>query len=205
MRIRRPIVDPVSYRQTYVSHRDRRTVARPPYRVQRGTNIGSQGEGFMSENAMGRRQALRGAGIAAGGVAVAGLATATPATADSGGGLLGSWLCVRQDDGSPDKVRLVLSFAGGGVIVSHDISPAGPPFTGTWASQGKSFRLTMWTGAAGEEGPESVGPTIRVRAWGSVSHGKLTATYRFTVFAPLSETQVVASGTGKLSGHRISA
>lgn len=159
----------------------------------------------MKENAIGRRQALRGAGIAAGGVAVAGLATAAPAMADSGGGLLGSWMCVRQDDGSTDKTRLVLSFAGGGVLVSHDISPAGPPFTGAWSSQGKSFRLTMWTGAAGEQGPDSVGPTIRVRAWGSISHGRLTAKYQFTVFAPMSETQVVDSGTGKLTGRRITA
>jgi hypothetical protein len=161
----------------------------------------------MSENAFGRRQALRGAGIAAGGVAVAGLATAAPASADSGEshGLLGSWMCVRQDTGSPDKIRLVLSFAGGGVVVSHDISPAGPPLTGTWSSEGKSFRLTMWTGQAGDQGPASVGPTIRVRAWGSVSHGKLTAKYQVTVFAPMSETQVVDSGTGTVTGRRISA
>ena len=103
----------------------------------------------MSENAVGRRQALRGAGIAAGGVAIAGLATATPAIAGNDNGLLGSWICVRQDDGTTDKVRLVLSFAGGGVFVSHDISPAGPPFTGTWSSKGKSFRATFWTGFRG--------------------------------------------------------
>ena len=112
----------------------------------------------MSENAVGRRQALRGAGIAAGGVAIAGLATATPAMAGNDNGLLGSWMCVRQDDGTTDMVRLVLSFAGGGVFVSHDISPAGPPFTGTWSSKGKSFRATFWTGFPGEQGPDSVGP-----------------------------------------------
>ncbi|GAA1139137.1 hypothetical protein GCM10009630_42620 [Kribbella jejuensis] len=161
----------------------------------------------MSENAFGRRQALRGAGIAAGGVAAAGLATAAPAMADGGhgNGLLGSWMCVRQDTGSSDKIRLVLSFAGGGVVLSHDISPAGPPFTGTWAAQGKSFRLTMWTGATGNQGPGSVGPTIRVRAWGSVSHGRLTAKYQVTVFAPMSETQVIDSATGTVTGRRISA
>ena len=49
-------------------------------------------------------------------------ATATPAMADDNG-LSGSWMCRRQDDGSTDKVRLILSFAAGGVIVSHDISP----------------------------------------------------------------------------------
>ena len=159
----------------------------------------------MVENAMGRRQALRGAGIAAGGVAIAGLAAATPAEADSGNGLLGSWMCVRQDDGSPDKVRLVVSFAGGGVIVTHDISPAGPPFTGTWARHGKWFQATFWTGFPGEQGPDSVGPTARVKVRGSVSHGTLTATYRFTVFAPGSVTEVLESGTGKVTGRRISA
>jgi len=159
----------------------------------------------MSENAMGRRQALRGAGIAAGGVAIAGLATATPAVADNDNGLLGSWLCVRQDDGTPDKIRLVLSFASGDVIVSHDISPAGPPFTGTWSRRGKSFRATFWTGLPGERGPDSVGPTIRVQLRGALSHGSISATYRFTVFAPGSITQVVDSGTGRLTGRRISA
>lgn len=158
----------------------------------------------MSENAVGRRQALRGAGIAAGGVAIAGLATATPAMADDSG-LSGSWMCRRQDDGSTDKVRLILSFAAGGVIVSHDISPAGPPFTGTWSKRGKWFQATFWTGFPGEQGPESVGPTVRVQLRGSVSHGKLSATYRFTVYAPNSETQVVETGTGKVTGRRISA
>jgi len=154
---------------------------------------------------MGRRQALRGAGIAAGGVAIAGLATATPAVADNDNGLLGSWLCVRQDDGTPDKIRLVLSFASGDVIVSHDISPAGPPFTGTWSRRGKSFRATFWTGLPGGPQPDSIGPTVRVKLQGTLSHGRITATYRFTVFAPGSDTKVLDSGTGKLTGRRISA
>ena len=159
----------------------------------------------MSENAMGRRQALRGAGIAAGGVAIAGLATATPAMADNDNGLLGSWMCVRQDDDTPDEIRLVLSFAGGGVFLSHDISPAGPPFTGTWSRQGKSFQATFWTGFAGEQGPGSVGPTIRVQAEGVLSHGTISATYRITVFAPGSDTEIVQTITGTVTGSRINA
>lgn len=158
----------------------------------------------MSENAMGRRQALRGAGMAAGGVAIAGLATATPADA-ADNGVLGSWMCRRQDDGSPDKVRLVLSFAAGGVFLSHDISPAGPPFTGTWSRHGKSFQATFWTGLPGDQGPGSVGPTVRVRLRGVLSHGKISGTYRVTVFAPNSETEVIESATGKLTGRRIDA
>ena len=157
----------------------------------------------MSENTVGRRSALRGAGMAAGGVAIAGLATATPAMADNG--LLGSWMCVRQDDGSPDKIRVVVSFADGGVIVTHDISPAGPPFTGTWSRNGNWFQATFWTGFPGEQGPESVGPTARVRLKGKVSGGTLTASYRFSVFAPGSDTEVVETGSGKLTGRRINA
>jgi hypothetical protein len=31
-------------------------------------------------------------------------------------------------------VKAVLSVAGGGAFVEHDINPAGPPFAGTWAN-----------------------------------------------------------------------
>jgi hypothetical protein len=75
-----------------------------------------------------------------------------------------------------------------------EISPAGPPFTGTWSSRGKSFRATFWTGTAGDQGPDSVGPTIRVQLRGALSRGTISATYRFTVFAPGSFTQVLDSG-----------
>jgi hypothetical protein len=112
---------------------------------------------------------------------------------------------VRQDDGTTDKVRLVLSFADGGVFVSHDISPAGPPFTGTWSGRGKSFRATFWTGFPGEQGPDSVGNTVRVQLRGTLSHGMISGTYRVTVFAPGSATEVVDTITGKLTGRRISA
>ncbi|GAA1580813.1 hypothetical protein GCM10009804_41770 [Kribbella hippodromi] len=158
----------------------------------------------MRENAIGRRQALRGAGIAAGGVAVAGLA-ATPAMADDGNGLQGSWMCLRQDTGTTAKIRLVVSFCGGGVFISHDISPAGPPFTGTWSSHGEWFEATFWTGSSGAQGPNSVGPAIRVQLRGSVSRGKLSGTYRVTVYAPGSITQVIASNTGTVTGRRIAA
>jgi hypothetical protein len=138
-------------------------------------------------------------------VAIAGLATGPAMANDDGGGLLGSWMCVRQDDGSPDEIRLVLSFALGGVFVSHDISPAGPPFTGSWSGRGKSFRATFWTGFPGEQGPESVGPTVRVRLSGTVTKGHLAGTYRVTVFAPGSDSEVLESGTGKVTGRRINA
>jgi hypothetical protein len=120
---------------------------------------------------MGRRQALRGAGVAAGGVAVAGLG-AVPAMADSDNGLLGSWMVVKQDDGYPDKTRAVHSYADGGVFQYHAISPAGPPATGTWSRNGKSFRATFWTGFPGDP----VGPTVRVQLVGTLQNGEIAGT-----------------------------
>jgi len=158
----------------------------------------------MSENAVGRRQALRGAGIAAGGVAIAGLATATPAMAGNDNGLFGSWMCVRQDDGTTDKVRLVLSFAAGDVVIEHDISPAGPPFTGSWERRGDHrFRATFWSGFPGDEGPGSSGPTIRIRLTGRVARDNISGTFTFTVFAPTGEQLESADGT--FTGTRIDA
>ncbi len=161
----------------------------------------------MDERTLGRRQMLRGAGVvaAAGGAAVAGIGVASPAMAsnDDGGGLSGSWMITRQDDGDPTQVQGVLSFAGGGVIVEHDIGPAGPPFTGTWARRGGGFRATFWSGFPGEGGPGSPGVTVRVRLIGRVEHRTISGTYTVAVFDP-SGAQV-ESGTGRLSGRPINA
>jgi len=160
----------------------------------------------MSERTVGRRQVLRGAGVAAGGVAVAGLGLASPAMAseNDNGGLAGSWLITRQDDGDPAKTQAVLSFAGGGVVVEHDIQPAGPPFTGTWARRDDDrFRATFWSGFPGQGGPGSPGDTVRVRLMGRVEDGRLSGTYTVAVFDPTG-AQVFA-GTGSFSGRRINA
>lgn len=160
----------------------------------------------MGERTLGRRQVLGGAGVvAAGGAAVAGLGLASPAMAsDDGGGLTGSWMITRQDDGDPNKVQAVLSFAGGGVIVEHDISPAGPPFTGTWARRaGGRFRATFWSGFPGEGGPGSPGVTVRVRVVGRVEHRTISATYAVAVFDPIGAQ--IDSATGTFSGTPINA
>ncbi|HEY2043445.1 MAG TPA: twin-arginine translocation signal domain-containing protein [Jatrophihabitans sp.] len=160
----------------------------------------------MSEkHAIGRRQVLTGAGVAAG-VAVAGLGFASPADASDGqgSGLSGSWLIVRQDDGTPAKIKAVFSFAGGSVLIEHDINPAGPPFTGTWAaSEGNRFRATMWSGTTGQ-GPNQPGPTVRVKLRGQKSHNTISGKYTFTAFDPTSNA-VVQSGTGTFTGSPISA
>jgi hypothetical protein len=167
----------------------------------------------MSDHTMGRRQMLRSAGVAVGGVAVTSLAFASPAQAstdkvgdrgDRGDSLSGSWLITRQDDtGDTTKVTGVLSFAAGGVIIEHDISPAGPPFTGSWAARDNhGFRATLWSGFPGE-GPGSPGVSVRVRLIGSVKRGTLTATYTVAVFDPNGVQ--VDSTTGSLSGQKIAA
>ena len=161
----------------------------------------------MSERVMGRRQVLLGAGVAAGGVALTGL-SASPAAADEdkGHGLSGSWLVTRQDDppGDPTVVKAVFSFADGDVLVEHDINPAGPPFTGTWASRRHDeFTATIWSGFAGGPGG-GAGPTIRVRLRGAANHDALSGTYDFAVFDPVTDAEI-DSGTGTFSGSRIDA
>ena len=164
----------------------------------------------MGEQSLGRRQVLRGAGVVAAGgaavTAVTGLGLASPAMAsDDGGsgGLAGSWMVTRQDDGDPTEVQAVFSFAGGGVFVEHDIQPAGPPFTGTWArGSGGRFRATIWSGFPGE-GPGSPGVAVRVRLVGRLEHRTISGTYTATVFDPTGAP--VESNTGRFSGHPISA
>jgi len=119
----------------------------------------------MGEDSVGRRNVLRGAGVTAGGVALSGVALASPASAGeshSEGHLSGSWRTnVHNDDG--DESVSILSFAAGQVCVVHDISPAGPPFTGTWRSgRHGSFRATVLTGFAGD-GPNAPGPVIELK------------------------------------------
>lgn len=161
----------------------------------------------MDEPVMNRRGVLRGAG-AVGAVALAGVAAASPAVASGNGdrGASGSWMITHQDDppGDQTPVMGVASFAEGGVLISHDISPAGPPGTGTWARQGDDrFKGTFWSGQPGEGGPGSPGFTVRIQIRGRVLKDKISGTYRFSVFNPAGS--VDTSGTGTFSGHRIEA
>jgi hypothetical protein len=161
----------------------------------------------MDEPTMNRRGVLRGAG-AVSAVALAGVAGASPALAAEKGerGVTGSWLITRRDDppGEPTRVRGVVSFAEGSVLISHDISPAGPPGTGTWVRQGGGrFKGTFWTGFPGDGGPGSPGPTLRVKIRGRVSKDMISGTYRFTLFAPTGAE--IDSGTGTFSGERLEA
>lgn len=157
----------------------------------------------MNERALGRRQLLMGAGVAAGGVVATGVGLAGPAAASDGHRLTGSWLAYRRDDGDEMSVQLVISFAGSDVILTQDIQPAGPTFTGTVSRHGSSFQATIWSGFPGED-PEEPGVTVRVTLEGGVHDGTLSGTYTVTVFD--STGAEVDSVTGTIfDGHRIDA
>ena len=88
----------------------------------------------------------------------------------------------------------------------HAISPAGPPATGTWSRHRRvvpSDLLDQFPGAIKDPGRS--GRQLDCGSWGTLQNGKISGTYRFTLFAPTSEPAVVESGTGKVSGRRISA
>lgn len=160
----------------------------------------------MAGNTIDRRRLLHGAGAAAGGAAVAGMSVMAtqPAAAGSGSKRLeGSWL-VEVPAGGPTGGPLlsVGSFADGGVAITHDIRPAGPPFTGSWAQTGSRWRATLWSGFPGEGGPGSAGPTARLRLRGEVKGDRIRGTFTFTLFAPGEDP---ATETGTFSGRRIEA
>jgi hypothetical protein len=166
----------------------------------------------MSEDSFGRRNMLRTAGLTVSGVALGGAAIASPASAhrdddDHHGNhhdrdLFGSWrVDVHNDDGS-DSVS-VLSFAAGNVCIVHDISPAGPPFTGTWRSgRHDSFRATVLTGFPGE-GPGTPGPVVTLHLKGSVRHNRISGSFTFTVNSAAGEQ--LEAGSGTFEGRRIEA
>jgi hypothetical protein len=141
-----------------------------------------------------------------GAVALAGVAGAAPASASEKGGVAGSWLITHQDDppGNETPTLGVVSFAQGSVLISHDISPAGPPGTGTWAGQGNGgFKGTFLSGTPGQDGPGSPGFTIRIQIRGRVRKDNISGTYRFSVSDPTGAQ--ADSGTGTFSGRRLEA
>lgn len=153
-----------------------------------------------------RRRLLKRAGVAAGGAVVTGLAVSSPAHADGGRArVTGSWLLIRQDDepGDTTPVTFVFSLADGGVALTKDISPAGPPGAGAWRGNGGRVKATLWFGFPGEDGPGSPGVTLRVDITGEARREQLTGTYTLAVFIP-DGTQV-DQGTGTFSGTKIEA
>lgn len=162
----------------------------------------------MPEIGLGRRQLLSGAGVVAGAVAVGTIGVASPAVAhdDGGGSLTGSWLVKRVSDSDPEDIATaVFSLAGGNVIIVHDINPAGPPFTGTWAQKGnRRFRGTFYTGFGGQgpEGPPEPPPILKVQVEGQVQRGTMSGTYELAVLDAVTN-ETLETDTGTFSGPRI--
>src|SRR3954447_1589907 len=152
----------------------------------------------MEPTGMDRRRVLSGVGVAAGAIVAGTVAMSSPAKADDGGdhenennngNITGSWMVTRQSDNDPtDHAMAVLSFAAGNVMIIHDINPAGPPFTGTWArGNNRGFTATVWSGGGG--GPGDPPAVLRVQLRGNVRKGTLSGTYHLTVLdATTNET-----------------
>ena len=158
----------------------------------------------MSEDTLGRRSLLRNTGLAAGGVVLGGVALASPASATERHDhdkISGSWrVDVHNDNG--DQTDSIISFAGGGVCVVHDISPAGPPFTGSWRSgRNGSFRATVLTGTQG--GPGSPGVIIELKLRGAVRHDTIAGSFTFRVTDP--DGNQLDTGSGTFDGAPVEA
>ena len=165
----------------------------------------------MGNIGLDRRQVLSGAGVVTGAIAVGTMAFGSPAMADGGddnGDAKGSFLVTRQSDSDPgDTAVAVFSLAGGNVVIVHDINPAGPPFTGTWARQhDHGFRATFYTGQAGggPDGPPGPPPILKVHTEGEVRKGQISGTYEVTVLDAVTNATLFTD-TGTFSGPRISA
>lgn len=165
----------------------------------------------MEPDTIPRRRLLHNAGVAAGGAVAAGLAMSSPVHAGKDDddddhdddNPRGSWVIKRIDEGDPTVYTAVLSLARGGVVISKDISPAGPPGTGAWRAKGRRFYATFWFGFPGDDGPGSPGPTARVRAKGKVKDDNVAGTYTFEFFAPDGTPVPEFSGTGSFEGTRL--
>ena len=144
-------------------------------------------------------------GLLRGGAVLGGTALASPASASErheDDDVSGSWLVNVHNDTGEESVS-VLSFAAGDVCVVHDISPAGPPFTGTWRSRRHdSFRATVLTGTPGD-GPGSPGAVIELKLRGAVRHERVSGTFTFTVMGP--DGTELDSGSGTFDGRPIEA
>ena len=109
-------------------------------------------------------------------------------------------------EGEPATAMSVASFATGGVAIIHDINPAGPPFTGSWArAGGNGFRATLWSGFPGQGGPGSVGGTARLQLIGKLRGNEtIDGTFTATEFDGATGDEVGQFG-GTFVAERIVA
>jgi hypothetical protein len=174
--------------------------------------------------AISRRRMLVGAGGAA---AAAGALVATAPRVGAQGnsrpagrskdddGLVGTWLVVHTDDPSednpnPEPSTTTVSLIPGGVVVTHDVNPPGPPGQGAWerTDDAGGFVLTFVSSGQAPPEPGAGGGepqifVITVTVTGSLSDGTISGTFTFSgvdgTGAPLF------SGTGSFTGTLMSA
>ncbi len=163
----------------------------------------------MEKQEIGRREILRTVGAVAGGAALATAAMSSTAHADDGHDderrrINGSWMVTAVVDGQPGSTMVVASFATGGVAISHEIQPAGPPYTGTWArTGGNGLQSTMWSGTPGQ-GPGSPGDTAKLHVEGTLnSDGTISGKFTVTIFP--ADGGPSQTFTGTFTGERIHA
>ncbi len=159
----------------------------------------------MNEEPMGRRQALKRAGLITGGTLLVSTAVASPASAggDLDAGPLGGWLVERVDPALNQTHLGVGSFSAGGTIHYEDTFPAGPVWIGAWiAGPGRTYQFEMWTALPPD--PASGLPAVRARAMASGTFTRRTFTnpYVVTLFDAASGSEVFRF-EGSAKGTRI--
>jgi hypothetical protein len=172
----------------------------------------------MPTDAISRRRML----LAGGGAAAAGAALVlNPSVAGAHGpddderehraGLVGTWLVPHTDDPAGDTPGDVgvatISFVPGGVLVTHELNPPGPPGQGAWERMGRNGFVFRFLSSGLQGPPEGSGPppifVLTVEGSGKLSDGQISGTYSFRVTD--GDDNELDTGTGKFTGTRISA
>jgi hypothetical protein len=173
----------------------------------------------MLTDAMSRRRLL----LAGGGAAAAGAALVLnpsvagaqdPSAADDHehrAGLLGTWLVTHTDDptgDSPGDVGVAtISFVPGGVLISHELNPPGPPGQGAWERTGRKSFVFRFLSSGVQGPPDPSGPpavyVLTVDGSGTLDDGEISGTYSFRVAD--GDDNELDTGTGKFTGTRVSA
>ena len=134
----------------------------------------------MNNEQIGRRRALRTAGIVAGGTAIA-MLNVTPAAAGDGNsnGITGGWKLHRSDvTGDYDGI---FTLAQGGAATYLDINPVAPrPLIGVWSESGHNFRYDLWTGFEADPTTSTPASTAQVVGHGTRSGNTFTSIYTVT-------------------------
>jgi len=163
----------------------------------------------MTNERVGRRELLMGAG--AGAVALAAIAVPASSAAasekpghrgrreDRDDGPAGGWLITRQDAGASSSITSVLTFAPGGAFATVDVNPPSSSGMGAWArTHEHEFAVTFWEGTSDPSGDVFV---LKVDVTGKWHRDAISGSYSYTVTN--GSGGPVASGTGTFEGTRI--